>query len=624
MKSTNTTRFNLEALRKMPKAWTDKSEYSKFSDEIAKAQDRGFEEKILPLLRLNWPDVAPTPALGWIDRSGIDLMVWSDTQPYSLVVQCKGFKVPEEQIGTEQIKQCLKSIESFRKSGLKAHTYLLIHNRTGMNKELRESVNAELESLVTSGQVIEAEIWDRQRLLKNAFNVTLGLVRQAVEEKRNNAQAVYGDHLLCEPLTEVPFNLTKLLVAPGGLLKESPSIECDADPVNELLKTDESNLLLILGEAGYGKTTAILRTFSSIGHLTFYIPAASIPKQVNNSTSLLRHCVRTEDLFENPPNSDTEVFRRIFHTVINFIFKESGLPVLLLIDGLDESVYFSRRGGVQDLFNQVRDLKIPVVMAARTEFWSQRRIDFNESFTSYRSSDNSQQKEIRLIELRPWKSAHILSLAKRFQDKLSSSEERQRIGQLIDLIRQHGYDALYGDIPQRPLFLNFILETVAANGVQKTGKAKLFYDWAFAKIRRDIFRPMKWGNTTRQPILSENEAPETTCRLAFRAMMLAAHCMTGRLEDEIELLNECLIDDVLLLDRKLSSVTDPTGLFLNSLLIPGQPALPHQQMKIRFAHRAYQEFFLALYVRENPAQYAGYKLPESVEEYVNDLAATAW
>jgi hypothetical protein len=148
----------------MSKAWTDKKEYKLLSGELATSEGRDFERLALPLIRIIWSNAIAPAAMGPYDRIGADHLVWADREPLTLVVQCKGFEVPEEEIGKSQIRQCLKSIQSFKKSGQKAKTYLLIHNRTGKNEELRKVVGLELKTLVESGQVNRAELWDRQRV----------------------------------------------------------------------------------------------------------------------------------------------------------------------------------------------------------------------------------------------------------------------------------------------------------------------------------------------------------------------------------------------------------------------------------------------------------------------------
>jgi hypothetical protein len=100
-------------------------------------------------------------------------MLWGDHEPHPLVVQFKGFEVSDLQLGRSQIRNCKESISKFRASNIKARTYLLVHNRTGKAASFRREIEAEQTSMVSSGQVERAELWDRQKLLKNTFDATL-------------------------------------------------------------------------------------------------------------------------------------------------------------------------------------------------------------------------------------------------------------------------------------------------------------------------------------------------------------------------------------------------------------------------------------------------------------------
>jgi len=602
----------------MTKAWTDKKEFQDLSYELATAEDREFERRVLPLIHIIWPDAVVPPAMRWLDRSGIDILVWSDSDLFPLVIQCKGFKVPEEKIGKSQIDQCKDSIASFRDSGLKAETYLLIHNRTGKNAILRSTVEAEIQKLVESGQVCRAELWDRQELLSKVFNKMLELVRSSVESNRLGAQD-YGEHTLYEPLEHVPFELSDLVADPNHLVSQSKPKFCLSDPAIEVLSSDRSNLILMIGEAGYGKTTVALRALACTNHLIFYVPAATIPKNVNSTMALLRHCIKPERLFDDVLNKDRQTLERLTGPIMKYLLKDEATPVILILDGLDESVYFSRRGGLQSLFNQLRDIRVPVVMTARKEFWTQRQIDFSNLFGEAGSRVKGVHRRIRLIELLPWEKEQIGLLARRYTDTLKDAEQREHLNRLIQIIESNEYEDYYGDIPRRPLFLKFILETVAQRGVHRTGRARLYYEWAKTKIIRDIRQPMRWGTVKRAPIISEGESADMTLRLAFHAMMLAAFRMTLRRGNTIELLPYCFMDEILLSDERLKQIIDPTGLFLNSLLVPMSAHLSHGPLQVRFGHRAYQEFLLALYLREHPGELENVILPDEVAVHIKEL-----
>jgi hypothetical protein len=66
-------------------------------------------------------------------------------------------------------------------------------------------------------------------------------------------------------------------------------------------------------------------------------------------------------------------------------------------------------------------------------------------------------------------------------------------------------------------------------------------------------------------------------------------------------------------------ILDPTGLFLHSLLIPNQ--YTPENLEIEFAHRPYQEFFLALFIRDNPTSFEGLQIPESVQKHLENITA---
>ena len=100
--------------------------------------------------------------------------------------------------------------------------------------------------------------------------------------------------------------------------------------------------------------------------------------------------------------------------------------------------------------------------------------------------------------------------------------------------------------------------------------------------------------------------------------MLASELMTNLRENDIELLSDCSVDDVLQADIKLKKIDEPTGLFLNSLLVPIL-SRSHESLRIRFAHRTYQEFFFALAIKSNREKYKDYALPASVIEHLVDI-----
>ncbi|BET57738.1 hypothetical protein [Geobacter sp. 60473] len=603
----------------MAKSWTDKSEFKKLSGELAVAEDLHYERMVVPLLRVIWPGLIKAPARRSFDRKGIDHLVWEDGVVLPLVVQCKGFQVQEHELGDSQVKQCLDSIDTFSRSSCTAQVYLLIHNRTGQNEQLRNSVTAALDSLVKEKKALRAELWDRKLLLREVFNAMLTKVEKFLLSGGKRYSRDFFETLPYEPIRDIPLQISILSVDQYRMTKASQPLKGLKDPAHELFDFNSSNISLMIGEAGYGKTTSVLRSFKKSRKKVFYLAAAAVRPDRMGSKQLLASCVNLDELLVDIAEEDIPTQLTIARPVIELLLKNGDLPVVLVLDGLDESIYFSMRGGVQTLFNQLRDVKVPVVLTARSEFWFSRLADFQMSFGEIaRNTAIVRRNQIKLIELLPWTDHEIQELAVRFRDTLPDPVSRDRINVFIDLVRSGKYQEIFGDIPRRPLFLRLILETATEREIGKTSIAGLFYQWAQMKIRRDIYEPMRWKSVGRAPILTENEPADQTILLSFTAMMKAAMQMTEVKDEELVLLPDCIIDDVVRGEERLRGLPDPTGLFLNSLLVPlPQPA--HKPLKIRFGHRAYQEFFLALYINENSTVFERVKLPEPVETFLESI-----
>src|SRR5258707_865854 len=96
--------------------------WQRWSGMLARSTERDFERLVLPFLRLFWPTIDQVPARGNWDSAGIDLLVWTEGNPFTCAVQCKGFAVQE--LGRDQLRQALESIESFSSSGHRCDIYL--------------------------------------------------------------------------------------------------------------------------------------------------------------------------------------------------------------------------------------------------------------------------------------------------------------------------------------------------------------------------------------------------------------------------------------------------------------------------------------------------------------------
>ncbi len=561
-----------------------------------------------------FPGLVGAPPRRDLDAAGIDHLELSDTQPFPVVIQCKGFAVRD--LEASQIRQSLDSIQSFRKSGLKAHTYLLVHNRMGGSSGFRKAVDAALRELVDADIVAVAELWDVDMLVKKALTALYD--RLIVLARENNLSVIKeyaeAEPELCEPLHEVPLRVNALTVDQHRLTKMIEGRDQVADPVRACLDT-EARFSILVGYAGFGKTTTTLRMTQEAGLKTFFVPAARLEKLT--TTDILGQCVDIEVLVADVVEEDRPTVRRAARLVIDVFFAKDDGTHLLLLDGLDESTVIATRGGLQQLFNALRRVDSKVVVTVRKEFFEARASDFSSSTGLVSDQPHRRQNQsLQQVELLPWMDDKIASLVRRFADSVEA-EARNRLLALAERIEGGSYEAFYGDIPRRPLFLRFIMETVAAIGIHATSRARLFEEWARLKIVRDVTRPSQFGGQ-RLPITSESSLDDTI-DAAFEAMSWAARCMTRVEDGHVEMLPTCRASEVLALPGFHGNAS-VEGLLLNSLLVPVGPRAAPAPFSLRFAHRAYQEYFLARFISLNPDTFAGATLPKDVSDWLGEMA----
>lgn len=604
--------------------WAQHTEFKRAAGRLSAASARDFEREALPFLRLLAPTLVAAPELGSFDRAGADFVSFGHDDRIRLVVQCKGFKVEDSELGRAQIDQCRDSIKAFRTSGVRAECYVIVHNRFGRDGPFKREILAELEVLRASGQVGRVELWDQSQLLKQ---VASELEERLVSTlKRLSAEGrVVGDRRRIdtgEPLRAVPYRMSRLSFDRHRLKTAESFAETTGDPGEILTDFDRGNFWLLLAEAGFGKTVWASRAVHAAGRAGFYFRAATLVGNPNSAAELIGQFTSIEELFSDLPADDIAVLAPLARPLMAALLTDPTTPAFIVIDGLDESIFLTRRGGLQWLFNCLLDVRIPVVLAARSEFWLKKRADFETSFgiEAVERGTRQVEKAAHLIELLPWTKTEIKALALRFKNTLPDGAARARIDTFIEAIDRDRYAEIYGDIPRRPLYLSYILETVAANGIHGVTRRELILEWARLKIQRDVVEPMRSGGRGRAPIVSDHEGVDATVELSFAAMTAAARLMSQVHHYQLELLPSCSEAELLSAVRPLERVTDTTGLVLHSLLLPVEKTRGQVESRLRFAHQIHHEVFLALHIERNRASFHGVALPSSVEAWL--LAST--
>lgn len=584
--------------------------WKRWSRALATTTERDFERKVLPFLRLFWPHLHQVPARGSWDAKGIDLLVWTDSGSFPCAIQCKGFHVQD--LGNEQIRQVEKSIDDFCNSDALCDIYLVVHNRDGRYREFNKRVNQQLKKLVSTGKARKAEVWDRRTLLKKAFDRTEQILKAALREHSvsllNHFQSLFKFGRAHIPV--VPVIEEKLMFKRGE--------PCSIEPVHPLALRNTSEILnlpsearwtLLTGRFGTGKTTAVLHAATSRAQVVIFAPCATLSSSsLRGSTNeLLEQVVESLDVFAQFEDQDQEILNELAGPVLALLLRRPDSPYALILDGLDENRAYSNYEGLQQLSNQVADLSCAIVMTTREEHLNAMFGNFSLAFYEF-STKKGPRRHARLLRLAQWGKEQVHQFVTQILREVEE-DERKHLSEFLTLLNNEEYVDLYGELPFNPLFLQFILEDVAANGVRRANRCLLLRSWIEQKIRRD------W----RVPRIKLDECLDIEDFVARMIMLMenVANLMTSRIGDTHQLAEFVPSHRVREVAEGLFRVSsDPVlAVLLNSVLMP-QSLRRGQDFNLTFSFRVFHEYCLASYlVRENLPDY-GY--PEAVTSFYSE------
>lgn len=608
------------------RSWGSSGDFTHISRELAALSGNKFQRAISPYLRAIFPGIIETPNLDHLDRAGLDYVVWSEKYQFPVAVQVKGWEISAEKLGYSQVKQCEKSLLSLQeREDISVEKYIILHNRDHRSKTFRTKINALIKKHNKEGTAPKIEIWDRRTFLNNVFDSMKRKLLVALKEDAQRRSALNLDFIQSAnnilPITDLPLSSIMAEANQYRLVQRRPHSEKIADPAQLILAEDEeTELVLLTGEFGYGKTTAVRRALKMTDAPILYVPGASLDKTLSSTKDFLSTCLEETEFFDQFIDKNIESLKRVARAVALYLFSTRSSYLRLVIDGLDESPVLARPEGFQSLFNWLKDIDIPVVLTLRTEMWNARIEAFQLSHGMKAEKDKTRNQKFRLIKLLPWDDDQIIALTDRHIKNSNNETEQEHLKAFHKLVKNGNYTTMYGDIPRRPLFLQMILSSIANHGLpnKEIGKGTLFYNWIIDKIRRDITNPMSHGNEGRIS-LQKDDTPGQTIRKSWEVMITAAGQMTQQHDDQLELTETCTFDDILdAMPTQRHDIND-LGLFLNSLLLPANKSSPINKMKVYFAHRSFQEFFLAWHILTSPEEFNNQVLPSSVQDWITTL-----
>ncbi len=587
------------------------SVWQRLSHSLAVATELDFQTKALPVLRLCWPSLVQTPNRRTWDEKGIDLLVWEDQGPFPCCVQCKGFHV--QNLSYNQIRQAEESIDKFLASDVTCDTYLLVHNRDGRHKEFNTRVRQRLDQVVSEGKAMEAHLWDRQTLLNRAFDwmkTTLDAnLHQYSEGLLRYFQSLfrYGHYYI----PTVPIAERRLVFKRGEPCSVKKIHEVESLEVGKLLlSASETRWTLLAGMFGFGKSTAVLHAATSSDRVVIFVRCATLPVSplATSTNMLLEEIVKSLHFFEESEYQD--LLCELAGPTLATLLRNPNSPYALILDGLDENRVYSNLTGLQLLSNQLAELTCPIVLTTRTEHLSSMFGDFSSAFYEF-STKNGPGRGARLLELGLWEKEQVIQLVSQAESDTRGVGKR-RLQEFLDLVKESRYEALYGQLPLSPLFLQFILEDVVEHGVRKAARSLLIRSWVERKIRRDR-------------ALAERISPERSIDMEdFVARMIKlmeniAGSMISRTEEGYDLTESISSDVISEKASQLFNVSgDPIlGVLLNSALVPVSRRCG-SSLDVAFAFKVIQECFLGAYLVRRDFSDDGY--PNAVESFYSEIA----
>ena len=609
------------------RSWTGEKQFSTLIKKLVTADEEEFLATACRLLSVIWAPPGKIRFDGFLrvaDRNFARPSLESGEPERAF-----GFRLFEERgdlLGAEQAKLFEPVLERFAADGPRVDTYVLLTNRIPSEATFREASRSHLRRIL-AGRAASVEFWGPQEIAQSAFNaMATRLQRLAFAGGIENLEKLRQSDAQprADPVDLVPLSRSFLVADQNRLREESAHEEVVADPALALAEPRGEHFTLLLGEFGFGKTTALERAIRASGdRQILYLPGAAIPPQVHGTKDLLELLVDMDSLAGEMTADDREMLSNLVRPALQHLVRDPDFPVALAIDGLDESAYLSRRDGLHRLFNGLAQVYVPIVLAMRSEYWYEMRADFEQISGQVAAHGEARKRRIKRIELRDWQPPQIADFLIREIEAQTDPAARERLRILADSIAQPTFEELYGDIPRRPLFLRFIVDTVAAEGLPavRESRAHLFERWVIQKIARDMSTPsdVRSGKIGRKPLVEEGERLETVQDAAWEAMTCAAAAMCEENEGRLQLLPSCTLERALSASPRLRALADPRPLFLHSLLV--QAPSPHRHpRRIRFSHRAFQEYFLAWALHHRPDLPPRGESPQAVRQWVEEIA----
>lgn len=541
-----------------------------------------FQRKCFEYLSYFIPDLRESLDKKTADRQGIDIYKISAIAKYDFEIafQCKGF---ESRFEKSQYEQCLHSISAVKRSKQRICNYYLIINLKSkyFNLDLRKNLEQELNQLQKIGAIHKAYLLDLGEFIEYLGDLMSIQIKQQVKNSNKEFLDTYRKSLRQRNyLEDVPFSTSSDETNNPYRFIKNQIYASHSAPSAEKQKSVRKLWFFVISEFGYGKSSLLMNILKELKRDSFqfiYIPASLLSKREfmygSDFAYKLLEVITREDIdYSNPLN-------KLKAKVLAQSLEREDSKVVLMIDGLDEQDILFDGNLLKIFFSNITNYKCKVIFTLRKEMWDERYGNFQTALGKSRPAGKIK------IFLEEWTNETIISYIDLIHTK------NTKIKAFRDLVAENNYEKFYGDIPRRPLFLKMILSDVRKHAVQKQNISDLYFSYIREKIITDR---LGWLNSVApQRPLAIKEDIDKTINLIFTGLCKIANKMIVAVDKNNLVHMATTIDEVkvaeIISELGISSISE---LLLNSVIVSTGIRLGGN-LQLRFAHKSFQEYFVA-------------------------------
>lgn len=618
------------------RSWSAGAGFSALKQRLEPQVGDDFENACALFLQLVFPEINHARRLGVRDKYGIDYFVRrTGTSHMAVVIQTKGFEQDAQTLGRSQVDQCQRSFDKTRKSakknGFRIGRYILLINRDLRSDTFRKEVERiGPDMLVKTGVAKSFEIWPAHDLVNRGMDELRERLEQGLSAASRDIALQYLQFGALHTTTaihgEIPSKWQEHTFDQHSITDSEQPKEKMNDVAAALAeRLGDGRIFVVFGEYGFGKSVTASRLVELVSpRPVLFLEAARIDGNIHSTKQFLGLLLKGANVFKTAEALPDYIVRALDDVAL-FLIRNSEIKPLLIIDGLDEAAVLTAGDGAHRVFNWLKEVQAPVVLTMRTAMWLEAFSRFTRPHATYLIGPKAPRRKTKLttIELEPWGKNEILSLLEKETAFEVDVSRKTRVSRLRETLSrdEDRFNALFGDIPRRPLFLRMLTAYVAEEDVpdKPLSRNKLMRTFVEMKLHRDSEAPFNHGGSTGRSAIVEGWSFEKRISTSLSLMCGAAGAMTSLHGPFVGLSDSCTLAQAASKANLAYVELDELVVVLNSLLEFDRAQQPSSFDKRRlvFSHRAFQEFFLARYTLDHEEEFVGLKIPMEVTSWLD-------